>query len=142
MLDSMAVVMSLLATTAVPPALACPRGRQCVRFEGHVDRGARFVRPFGPGLTFVLAPVDEGWVLMIRDHQPYDDISRMTPPYHVPNPRQIEGWHFRNAANTGPNDGSLNAPQEERTFCFTPEVGRPALARGPGRDPAAGSAGS
>jgi hypothetical protein len=42
----------------------------------------------------------------------------------VPNPREIEGWHFRNTANTGPNHGSVNAPQELREFIFSPEVGR------------------
>jgi hypothetical protein len=36
----------------------------------------------------------------------------------------VEGWHFRNADNTGPNDGSVNAPQEERGSLFSPEVGR------------------
>ena len=53
-------------------------------------------------------------------------ISRgLTPPWHlVPNPRYVEGWHFRNASNTGPNDGSVNAPQETREFIFSPEVGR------------------
>jgi hypothetical protein len=54
-----------------------------------------------------------------------DDLSRLTPPWHgVPNPRTIEGWHFRNEANSGPNDGSVNAPGELREFIFSPEVGR------------------
>jgi hypothetical protein len=54
-----------------------------------------------------------------------DDLSRLTPPWHsVPNPREIEGWHFRNADNIGPNDGSVNAPQELREFIFSPVVGR------------------
>ena len=52
-------------------------------------------------------------------------IVSLTPPWHfVPNPREIEGWHFRNAANTGPNDGSVNAPRTVRGFIFSPEVGR------------------
>ena len=34
------------------------------------------------------------------------------------------GWHFRNADNTAPNDGSVNAPQELRQFIFSPVVGR------------------
>ena len=32
-------------------------------------------------------------------------------------------WHFRNADNTGPNDGSVNQPQELREFIFSPDVG-------------------
>jgi hypothetical protein len=54
-----------------------------------------------------------------------EDLSRLTPPWHfVPNPREIEGWHFRNCDNSGPNDGTVNAPQELRDFIFSPEVGR------------------
>jgi hypothetical protein len=54
-----------------------------------------------------------------------EDLSRLTPPWHfVPNPREIEGWHLRNADNTGPNDGSTNAPGEFREFIFSPRVGR------------------
>jgi hypothetical protein len=33
-------------------------------------------------------------------------------------PREIDGWHFRNADNTGPNTGDINAPQRERQFSF------------------------
>ena len=54
-----------------------------------------------------------------------EDLSRLTPPWHfVPNPREIDGWHFRNAGNSGPNDGSVNAPQRLREFIFSPLVGR------------------
>ena len=61
----------------------------------------------------------------MRDERLDENIARLTPPYHfVPNPRYVEGWHFRNADNSGPNDGSVNAPQEERDFVFSPEVGR------------------
>ena len=34
------------------------------------------------------------------------------------NHRLLEGWHFRNQANTGPNEGDVNAPQREREFDF------------------------
>jgi len=54
-----------------------------------------------------------------------EDLSRLTPPWHfVPNPREINGWHFRNADNTNANDGSVNAPRELRDFIFSPELGR------------------
>ena len=45
----------------------------------------------------------------------------------MPNPRDIEGWHFRNADNSGPNepgDKNVNAPGEKREFIFSPAVGR------------------
>ena len=66
-----------------------------------------------------------GWFLSVSvKGRESEDLSRLTPPWHfVPNAREIEGWHFRNAANTGPNDGSVNAPQELREFIFSPEVG-------------------
>lgn len=46
----------------------------------------------------------------------------MTPPFFGVNDRQIEGWHFRNQDNSGPNRpgvGNVNAPQHIRRFCFT-----------------------
>ena len=44
------------------------------------------------------------------------------------NPRYVEAWHFRNRANTDPNEGDVNAPQHEREFAFvvTPEAYRAA----------------
>jgi hypothetical protein len=41
---------------------------------------------------------------------------------HGPNATSIEGWHFRNEDNTGPNTGELNFPQHEREFIFSPEA--------------------
>lgn len=108
-----------LATTT------CPATRQCVTLTGAVNRGERFSSAFGPGLVLVLEPAEYGWQIIVRDERPDENIARLTPPFHfVPNPRDVEGWHFRNGDNTGPNDGSVNAPQEERDFLFSPEVGR------------------
>jgi hypothetical protein len=47
-------------------------------------------------------------------------LASMTGPRQGPNPIEIEGWHFRNAANTGPNTGDVNAPDETRRFLFSP----------------------
>jgi hypothetical protein len=103
----------------------CPADRQCTSFTGTLDRGERLSKPFGPGLVLVLEPAEHGWEIIVRDERLDENIARLTPPYHfVPNPRYVEGWHFRNADNTGPNDGRVNAPQEERDFVFSPEVGR------------------
>lgn len=71
-------------------------------------------------------PASWGWAVQVssvgRDHE---DLAALTPPFHfVPNPREIEGWHFRNADNTGPNDGSISAPSHLREFIFSPWVGR------------------
>ncbi len=87
-----------------------------------------YIRGFGDRFAFVLRPGDHGWGIQIRDERGTEDISRFTPPWHfVPNPRHLEGWHFRNSDNTGPNETgpkNVNAPQERREFIFSPEVGR------------------
>ncbi len=99
--------------------------RDEITLRGELRRGEEYSRRFGPGLLFMLRPIEAGWEIVVRDERPAENIARLTPPWHfVPNPRYVEGWHFRNATNTGPNDGSVNAPQRERDFVFSPEVGR------------------
>jgi len=103
----------------------CPPDWECASFEAQLKKGERFKESFGPGLTILLEPREYGWEIIVRDDRPEENIARLTPPFHiVPNPRYLEGWHFRNSDNTGPNDGSVNAPQDEREFIFSPEVGR------------------
>ena len=97
-------------------------------FHGKVLRGERFIHKLSESLTFELAPIDYGWEIAVRiAERPDENIARLTPPFHsVPNPRFIEGWHFRNADNTGPNEAgpkNVNAPQEVREFIFSREVG-------------------
>jgi hypothetical protein len=101
------------------------RGRT-VSFQGAVKQGETFRHDLWDGLRFELDPVELGWRIVVRDTtRPKQNLSSLTPPFHfVPNPRDIEGWHFRNKANTGPNTGDVNAPQEERWFIFSREVGR------------------
>lgn len=96
-----------------------------IAFTGEVARGETYVRALGGGLEFRLAPEEFGWIVEVRDPaRPDENLARLTPPWHfVPNPRYLEGWHFRNADNTGPNEGSVNAPQHERDFIFSPAVG-------------------
>ena len=91
--------------------------------------GESYEKPFGPNLRFILKPNEYGWRVVIKDERDDEDLSRLTPPFHfVPNPRDLEGWHFRNALNTGPNDPNsgptVNAPGEIRDFIFSPDVGR------------------
>jgi len=114
-----------LGVLAVVAAVACPAGHACVTLSGQVRTGERVATGFGPGLTFALEPIEHGWEIVIRDDRPNENIARLTPPWHfVPNPRFVEGWHFRNVENTGPNDGSVNAPQAERDFIYSVDVGR------------------
>ena len=87
-------------------------------FRGTVTRGQTFSRIFD-GFVFRLVPTEYGWMIDIsQGTQRY--LAGMTGPRHGPNPIEIEGWHFRNAANTGPNMGDVNAPQERRLFLFSP----------------------
>ena len=113
-----------LPSTA-PPACEVAPGRRSDLLHGAVERGDRFAQTMG-GWILRLEPVEHGWVLQIATKdRPTEDLSRLTPPWHVvPNPRDIEGWHFRNADNTAPNDGTVNAPGNLREFIFSPLVGR------------------
>ena len=119
------LVLSLLVSAQ--PELSCVAsgGYQARSISGTLQSGETLRSPFGGEYFFVLRPNDHGWVIHVQQRGREENLARLTPPWHfVPNPRYVEGWHFRNASNTGPNDGSVNAPQERREFFFSPEVGR------------------
>ncbi len=108
----------------------CPaiRGRKVAVFSGEVDDGRTFTKSFGKSFLFVLQPKEKGWLIAVyRKNNLKDSLASLTPPMHGPNPLFIEGWHFRNETNTGENDGSVNVPQRERLFIFSPTV--PSLIR-------------
>src|SRR5438093_582678 len=114
--DSKAVTQESLQLVFGDPAT--------MRFNGSLKAGERFERSFGGRFVFSLEPIDSGWEIRLYERGRTENIARLTPPFHfVPNPRYIEGWHFRNENNTGPNDGSVDAPQKRREFIFSPEVG-------------------
>lgn len=116
------------AVSAEPPVPRCEAdaGRRANQVHGEVRKGEAFTQATAEGWVLRLLPVSEGWLLIVTtEDRPDEDLAQLTPPWHfTPNPRQIEGWHFRNADNTGPNDGSVNAPQELREFIFSPLVNR------------------
>lgn len=91
--------------------------------------GARgFERDMGDGLTFALERVDAGWRIWVsHEAEPQTNLALATPPLRMPetNPISILGWHFRNAANTGPNEGDVNAPQTRRRFVFGDQARNP-----------------
>jgi len=120
-----AAQQAALAQAGAPGCAAEP-GRLAERVSGEVSRGRAFEAVTLGGWILRLVPSEDGWLLQVAARgREAEDLSRLTPPWHgVPNPREIDGWHFRNAANTGPNDGSVNAPQALREFVFSPEVGR------------------
>jgi hypothetical protein len=88
-------------------------------FKGTVVRGESFSRKFD-GFVFALLPTEYGWDIDIAQGEQHH-LEGLTGPMHfVPRTVEIEGWHFRNAANTGPNTGDVNAPDETREFMFSP----------------------
>jgi hypothetical protein len=105
-------------------------------FQGEIASDETFERTTPGGeFIFTLRPIDHGWVIQVRERGRERDLSSLTTPYRYTNPKYIEGWHFRNVTNTGPNDGSVNQPQRRRRFTFSPAVGRTINARGPGSSP-------
>jgi hypothetical protein len=123
----MIVLPWTLLAALLAPARACeaPAGSQARELSGSARAGQPFEAPFGERYALRLAPTSYGWNIEVREAGRDENLARLTPPWHfVPNPRELEGWHFRNASNSAPNDGSVNAPGEEREFYFSPEVGR------------------
>jgi hypothetical protein len=107
-------------------------GRLC-SFDGHVTRGQTYKLEIVEGLSFCLIPLTnwtkyDGWQIAMSDEAEgscetssddfVDFTGLVSPPFHGTNQIFIAGFHFRNADNTGANDGSVNAPQEVRWFNF------------------------
>ena len=88
-----------------------------------LGRGETYTADLPHGWQFALLPGDRGWSLRVFDRVEEPgrvDLSATTQPLHGPaNAREIEGWQFRNAANSGPNEGDVNAPQRLRLFAFS-----------------------
>jgi hypothetical protein len=126
MVAGLTLLLALMASQAAVPRCVPEAGRLADSVRGEVTKGNSVEAPTSGGWILRLRPVDGGWTLEIGQAGRNDeDLSRLTPPWHfVPNPRDIMGSHFRNAENSGPNDGSVNAPGEVREFIFSPEVGR------------------
>ena len=97
-----------------------------LELQGEAQRGETLVHPFTHDdrqYEFRLMPVADGWAVWIGDPMSRDRnyVIPATPPYRGINPAVIQGWHFRNADNTGPNkpgQGNVNAPGKVREFAF------------------------
>ena len=92
---------------------------------GEVSQGESFAVQMADRWLFKLVPMQYGWTVEVAEAtRDKGDLARLTPPFHGINARYLEGWHFRNKDNTGPNTGDVNAPQGLRHFIFSPQVGR------------------
>ena len=94
--------------------------------QGEIQRGDTIVHPFehnGLMYEFRLVPVGHGWQIWVGDprNRQRNHVVVATPPYRGINPAIVQGWHFRNADNSGPNiagEGNVNAAQKTREFAF------------------------
>lgn len=119
-------LLGLAALTAMGADAAGP-SRSRIPFDGSVKAGEKFECLFGGRFVFKLVPgrgPDEDWSIEVFESGQTEDLAALTLPLHGPNPTEFAGWHFHNEDNTEPNDGSVNQPQEDRAFTFSPEVVR------------------
>lgn len=108
-----------LASPTTNPAEPSTR----VSFQGKVLKGEIFEEALSDSLLFRLDPLKHGWEIWVGDNMAaeHNFSAVATPPFHGINARYIEGWHFRNSDNSGPNEAgekNVNAPQYQREFCF------------------------
>jgi hypothetical protein len=97
------------------------------KFSGRVEIGKQFRRAFGSRFEFILEPMPEGWQIFVREFGRDENLARLTPPFHfMPNPREIEGWHFLRKPSECVNRPyhADAGPANPRKFIFSPEVGR------------------
>lgn len=97
------------------------------KFSGRVEAGKKYRRPVGSRFEFILEPMPYGWELFIKEYGRDENLARLTPPFHfVPNPREIEGWHFLEKPSECVNRPykAEAGPNNPRQFIFSPEVGK------------------
>lgn len=95
-------------------------------FAGSVKAGEAFRRTFGTGFAFHLEPRPDGWEVVVRAPERAENLARLTPPLHgLPNPRDLEAWHFAEPPAPCPRPyPDQPPPPRTRTFIFSPDVGR------------------
>lgn len=97
------------------------------RLVGSLRAGETFRRTFGGHFEFLLEPRPQGWEIVVRETGQEDNLARLTPPLHfLPNPREIEGWHFLadpRMCKTRPYAAEA-APGHPRRFIFSPQVAK------------------
>ncbi len=114
-------VIALLARVHAAGQEACVGGpgRHAQSVGGEVKGENDLSIRVANGLSLVLQRSSHGWRVSVLERES-NDLVPAGPSGPDIKPRDIEGWHFRNADNTGPNSGEINAPQLVRRFSFVP----------------------
>ncbi len=104
-----------------------------LKFSGEVAGGRNFEKEIGNNLFFRLESDGSNWTISVGSktsktsakdvgYESYNNFAGVvTPPYRGINNIYIEGWHFRNSDNSGPNEAgpkNVNAYGEVREFYF------------------------
>ncbi len=121
------------AETQLPTNSTTPTPSKVIKFSGEVANDQKFEKEIGNNLFFRLEPGGSSWTISIGSktsktsvkdvgYENYNNFAAVvTPPYRGINNIYIEGWHFRNSDNSGPNElgpKNVNAPGEVREFDF------------------------
>lgn len=117
------LLISICVVTMLP---AAARANECIStdifraqtFSGEIAGGHIYVQQIEHNLRLELHPIEFGWRIDIRSNDGSDLTSDTPTPRFSVSSRDLEGWHFRNAVNNGPNTGGINAPQQVRRFSF------------------------
>lgn len=116
------ILLALLVMTGAAQAqtqICEPRERtHAYPVSGEAYGGHNLILDAAPGLRLGLFRARWGWQIAVLDDQANDLLPVSTLRGGLPDPRELYGWHFRNADNTGTNTGEVNAPQHERRFSF------------------------
>lgn len=104
-----------------------------IKFSGEVASGQNFEKEVENNLFFRLQSEGSSWTISVGSktsktsvkdvgYESYKNFAGVvTPPYRGINNIYIEGWHFRNSDNSGPNEvgpKNVNAYGEVRKFYF------------------------
>jgi len=87
-----------------------------VRFSGKVRRGESYQCAFIQGLTFLLAPIEDGWLIEIREDGDNDDLAEPEAPFSDRNPLKIVGGDFGGAGEKAASASTTKTLPDERKF--------------------------
>ena len=97
-----------------------------ISFTGRVRQGTSYRCAFIQGLTFLLTPIEGGWIIEIREEGGNDDLAEPTAPFSGRNPLKIVGEDFPGSEAQGTGSGTPRTPPYERAF----KISRPCSGHG------------